>query len=828
MTGAVDRELIAELAAALNPESVGEYAQFAIRTRSLLAQEVLRAAGEAAALARVTALTGAPDAHADALRLFDDILTRRAPESLPADALVVWLQLLLRAGRTEELSAALANPDIVVSDEDRWVLRVDLDNPYRHTGAAGEGPDDLTDRAAAEERWLTAFNEVFAPDALEPISLRPGAPGDSPYQRLQAPTAARVDGDLVTVVMSTYQPDGDLLLAVRGVLDQTWHNLELLVMDDASSPESGELLERAEAMDPRVRVVRSPHNRGTYEARNRALSIASGRWMTFQDSDDWTHPRRVEHQVRHLQENPRVVANRTWTLRSYSDLTMTYVGYAAHRMNASSLLFDRAQVQRLVGGFDATRKSGDMELPYRLKAALPGSVRDLPHPTPLAITQLRQGSLSRSDAIPGWIRWDRLAYRDSYLEWHRQVKFGRMDPVLPGAGRPFPLPGVSWEPDRAAATPAAPWQVVVLGDVRQSGRGAMRTLGIARTSAQAGLRTAVAHAESTRPLVGKRSALVSALSADVRTGRLGLTNAEEQTSADLLVITEPTSLLHLDDAALTAGRVLIVVDEDVPREWSVAAVEDRCRELFGQLPEWGGPWAVHDRNGQASSVRRAVPDERWCSSDLSVVAGDGWFRVEGSSPRPVRHGSGRIAPRAMVVGHHLKDDRRRWPRTQEAMRQGYPRDVRIPQDGVRADQQAVPLELHALHGLTTPLTVLRRHEPPAWWVSMDGTGMDVREYLAHLDVWLYLGEWDLTAELAALEALGAGLPCILGEAAAVSRLQGPVRCVPADGVQAALEDLLTGEREAHHSSFERQDHWGQELWRLVSSVGAHDEQGAAS
>lgn len=820
MTAAVCKELVAGLAADLEPGTVGAYSQFAIRTRSPLARAVLRAAGEDAALARVTALTDVPDAHQHALDQFDLVMARRTPESLPDDVLLVWLQLLLRAGRDDELAAVLVNPDVALSDEDRWVLQADLLNPYRLTLTAENDP-------AAEERWLTAFNEIYAHDGLEPIRLRPPMPGQNPYQRLRAPVSERVDGDLVTVVMSTYQPDRDLLLAVRGVLEQTWHNLELLVMDDASSPESGELLEEAEALDPRVQIVRTPHNRGTYEARNRALALASGRWMTFQDSDDWTHPRRVEHQVRHLQQNPRVLANRTWTLRAYADMTMTYVGYSAHRMNASSLLFDRAQADSLVGGFDATRKSGDMEWPFRLRAVRPGSVRDLAHPTPLAITQLREGSLSRSDAVPGWIRWDRLSYRDRYLEWHRQLKTNRMDPVLPGSTRPFPLPRPSWEPDRNAEAGPDPWQVVVLGDVRQSGRGTLRTMGVARTAAMAGLRTAVAHAESTRPLGAKRGGLHSGLSTDVRAGRLGVTNAGEADTADLLVITEPTSLLHLGHAALRVGHIIVVVDEESPQGWSVPAIDQRCEELFGVEPLWGGPAAVHDRS-EPSRVRRAVPDERWCHSDLALVAGHEWFRVgTGNRRRPLERRSGAMPFPPTVVGHHLKDERRRWPRTAADLRAAYPSTLPLSDDRAREGLKRLRVELHGLHGLTTPMELLQDTDPPSCWVQLTNTGMSVREFLSHIDVWVYFGQWDLTAELAALEALGAGLPCVLGEAAAASALQGPVRCVRPEDAQEAVLELLTDCAAGDvHTSRQRHHEWTEALRRLVTSVPTRGRQGA--
>src|SRR5690606_2265569 len=162
-------------------------------------------------------------------------------------------------------------------------------------------------------------------------------------------------------------------------------------------------------------------------------------------------------------ENTDTLANRTWALRAYQDLTLTYAGYPAARLNASSLLYDRLAVTSLVGGFDAVRKSADVELPLRLRAVRKSAVRDLRSPSPMAITQLRSNSLSRADALPGWLRWDRLAYRDSYMEWHEQIAARRERAVLPGAGRPFPIPRPNWAPNRLSVIDPPQWQVIVLG-----------------------------------------------------------------------------------------------------------------------------------------------------------------------------------------------------------------------------------------------------------------------------------------------------------------------------------------------------------------------------
>lgn len=767
----------ADLSGSLDPADLDAYARFAMRTRSPLARARLSDSGHTATLGRVIALAGGADSHEQGLAILDGVVAEGGVRALSGVDLTVWAGLLLRAERDDELREVLEVPDLPLSDIDRWMLRSDLANPHRRPAA---NPLTAADLELAEAQWLDVLNEIHAPDGLSPVELLPATDGARPYQRLTSTAGASVDGELVTVVMSAYTPDDDLHVAVRGVLEQTWRNIELLIVDDASGPGSAALLDEVEALDDRIHVVRATRNGGTYEARNLALTIAQGRWMTFQDSDDWTHPSRVEHQVRHLLDFPKVLGNRTWTLRAYPDLTMTYVGYLAKRLNASSLLFDRPQVTRLVGRFDATRKSGDMELPLRLRAVRPGSVRDLSHPSPLAITQLRSGSLSRDDAIPGWTRWDRLAYRHSYLEWHEGIANGRLEAVPPPGGRPFPLPRRSWHPDRDDLPTTTSWDVVVLGDVRPNGHDALRALGVARTAAHAGLRTAVAHAEAPHPLTAKRLDLMADLSTDARLGRIGLTDTHEQDAVGLLVATNPESLLHLDEVRLDVGTVLIVTDEDDAPSWSPAAVDERVHELIGRRPIWGGPAGVHS---SPSRVRSAIPQDRWCDADLSTVVGAGWLPVGTPSSRDA---AAAIA-RPLVVGHHLEDAPERWPSPATAIRTAYPDEI------AGRSESGVPreVEVHCLRGLTSVTASLGRRLPPPTWLSFTGTGMSTREFLSHLDVWVYLGVWERAAEHAALEALGAGLPCILGEEAASSRLPGPVRYVAPEAVGSALEGFLT-------------------------------------
>lgn len=97
---------------------------------------------------------------------------------------------------------------------------------------------------------------------------------------------------VVTVVMANYNGARHIAAAVRSVLNQTLPDLQLIVVDDASTDSSLDVLATEVGADPRVTVIRQAGNAGPGAARNRALDLARGRWIAIVDSDDELEPDR--------------------------------------------------------------------------------------------------------------------------------------------------------------------------------------------------------------------------------------------------------------------------------------------------------------------------------------------------------------------------------------------------------------------------------------------------------------------------------------------------------------------------------------------------------
>jgi glycosyltransferase involved in cell wall biosynthesis len=104
--------------------------------------------------------------------------------------------------------------------------------------------------------------------------------------------------------MTTYNRASLVVNAVNSILRQTYGDFELVIVDDGSTDGTFERL-RDSVVDDRVQVHRLNNNVGMYAASNYALQRwVTGEYITWQDSDDTSHPDRLRRQVVHLRTHP--------------------------------------------------------------------------------------------------------------------------------------------------------------------------------------------------------------------------------------------------------------------------------------------------------------------------------------------------------------------------------------------------------------------------------------------------------------------------------------------------------------------------------------------
>ena len=106
--------------------------------------------------------------------------------------------------------------------------------------------------------------------------------------------------DLISVIIPTYNRAHLIKRSVESVLNQTYKNLELIIVDDGSTDNTKEIIDSIN--DKRIIYVKQ-QNQGACAARNNGIDLAKGKYIAFQDSDDIWHLNKLEIQIQKLKEN---------------------------------------------------------------------------------------------------------------------------------------------------------------------------------------------------------------------------------------------------------------------------------------------------------------------------------------------------------------------------------------------------------------------------------------------------------------------------------------------------------------------------------------------
>lgn len=107
--------------------------------------------------------------------------------------------------------------------------------------------------------------------------------------------------DLVSVIMPAYNAATFIEEAINSVLNQTYRNWELLVVDDCSIDNTSEILKKFN--EQRIKCIKNSKNEGVIVSRNKALKIARGKWIAFLDSDDIWEKSKLEKQINFMKDN---------------------------------------------------------------------------------------------------------------------------------------------------------------------------------------------------------------------------------------------------------------------------------------------------------------------------------------------------------------------------------------------------------------------------------------------------------------------------------------------------------------------------------------------
>jgi len=111
----------------------------------------------------------------------------------------------------------------------------------------------------------------------------------------------------ISVLMTVFNAGRFLDPALRSISNQVFRDWEFVIVDDASTDGSAEILARWAEADSRIRLISNAQNKGQTPCLNQGLQVARGRWIARQDADDLSHPLRLMRQFERVVADDRLV-----------------------------------------------------------------------------------------------------------------------------------------------------------------------------------------------------------------------------------------------------------------------------------------------------------------------------------------------------------------------------------------------------------------------------------------------------------------------------------------------------------------------------------------
>lgn len=296
---------------------------------------------------------------------------------------------------------------------------------------------------------MYGYRKIKKLDMSKPLDLENLCSTSSTVERV-------LDNYRVSVIIPAYNASTSIHIALDSLLRQTIPNLEIIVVDDCSLDHTAEVVEKYASKDQRIKLIKKQKNEGAYAARNTGLQYITGDFITVHDSDDWSHPEKIEVQLKALLRNPKAVGSISFLARTTKDVTPinagSLLGSKFLTMNSSSLLIRRSICDQL-GGWDSVRVAGDSEFIWRIEKVFGSeSIIRVEQKVPLSLALSAEGSLTGASAthVKTIMFGLRRTYREAFEWWHNQAESINelyLDPKKVNRKFPCPFPNRIFQTD---------------------------------------------------------------------------------------------------------------------------------------------------------------------------------------------------------------------------------------------------------------------------------------------------------------------------------------------------------------------------------------------
>ena len=650
--------------------------------------------------------------------------------------ILLEVESLRRFGRSAEA--------VTILDEElkRREYDPDLCLAYANTYVSADNamPGDQADKDR-----LAWINKVFISAGFEPLD-KADSRRSLVIDNLAVPTAEPLTSKnlpKISIIVPVYNSQNTIAIALRGLLDQTWQNIEVLVIDDCSTDNTYEVICRFAEKDSRIKSLRHENNQGAYSARNTGLLHATGEYITTHDSDDWSHPQKLEAQALALGADAAKVASISYWARTTKALRFTGPWRPCPNLviwNHSSFMFTREVLEKL-GGWDRVRITGDTEYIWRTSAIFgKEAITKIHSRVPLSFSLHEEDSLTlhKSTHVKTSYFGLRLEYRESAWWWHHNARTGNLYLDPQSRKRPFPAPGIMLSKRRETET----YDLVFMMDFSLQGGAFHSTLNYILAALQAEMSVAIFHwrrydLDFGKPLNPTIRNLVAERRVDVLV-------PGQKINTKFLIISYPAVLQYkIDDVPnIDFDRLIIIVNQMASRfysgndeQYDPRKARSNLQELFGTEGFWVSiSGLVH---------RLMLEDPRYPEPHkdiwIPLIDTKNWLQKPFSCRDGIR--------KYPIIGRHGRDHYTKWPSD--------------PQSVYSAYLAEKPCEVRILGGARKAWEVTGAI--PSNWRVFEFNSLDPQEFLKELDFFVHFPHEDYIEECgrSVVEAMAMGVPVIL-------------------------------------------------------------------
>lgn len=588
---------------------------------------------------------------------------------------------------------------------------------------------NLEDSLFAKSMWI---NKALKLSELSPILLRPSldlnplstfAISNTVHQR------EREQIEKVSVIVPVIHEGEKTLVAIDSLLNQTWHNIEVIVVYNQSDSISSSLQTIVDK-DTRIKLVAVEGFDCPYTLRNIGLKAATGEFVTVQLTNSWSHPQRIECQISEILSKPDLMANIPHGIEVENHLSIVRQTTGPYkRIDNASFMFRRKPVMDKLGYWDCVKFASDEEFISRIKKVYGED----------SINIISTGILSFQHKVHqgDYEMGAKKEYFDSAEYFYKGTE--NLYYAFPQQRRPFPVPNPMIS---LSGKNSLHFDFIIVSDFRFPGGTSSSNaeeIKAQRTLGRTGLIQMSRFAMPTNTEMNPK--IRNLIDGD----KVQMIVPGEAVSCDVLIIKHPSVLEYFQGylPRVSAKKVFVIVNQTPLQkygsegkvEYNILNCAKNCEAYFGTKGLWypisPGVREILYKYHSSELEHISLANEDW----VEIIDVNKWIR----NSRPKK---GRV-PR---IGRHSRDQYEKWPSKPEELLAIYPNKG---------------CEVHILGGAEGAAKTLGEI-PNNWYVTPFGA-KNPKDFLEEIDVFVYFTHGDLIEAFGRviIEAMAAGVPVIL-------------------------------------------------------------------